>query len=38
MSLAAFQSSPPFCFKGPNIGIPIMIPIKGRRFVNQGSG
>ena len=24
--------------KGPNIRIPIRIPIKGRGFINQGSG
>ena len=25
-------------FKGLNIGIPITVPIKGRAFINQGSG
>ena len=25
-------------FKGINIGIPIIIPIKGRGFINHGSG
>ena len=25
-------------FKGPNIRIPIVIPIKGRGFINQGCG
>ena len=27
----------PFPFKGLNIGIPIIIPFKGRGFINQGS-
>ena len=27
----------PSPFKGLNIRIPIIIPIKGRRFINQGS-
>ena len=30
------DKSPPF--KGLNIGIPIIIPIKGRGLINQGSG
>ena len=29
------NESPPF--KGPNIRIPIIIPIKGRGLINQGS-
>ena len=30
------NNHPPF--RGLNIGIPIVIPIKGRGFINQGSG
>ena len=30
-------NNPP-CFKGLNTSIPIIIPIKGRGFINQGSG
>ena len=30
-------NNPPF-FKGLNMRIPIIIPIKGRGFINQGSG
>ena len=30
-------NNPP-CFKGLNTSIPIITPIKGRGFINQGSG
>ena len=32
------QPSQPAGFNGPNIRIPIIIPIKERGFINQGSG